>query len=262
MDKPLVSVVVPTFNSERFLERCLRSIKEQIYPNIEVVMVDSYSVDRTRKIAKSWGIRVVLCKAGRSRARNVGAVNTKGEFVLFVDSDMELTPNVVGECIAKAESGVEAIIIPELSIGEGYWAQCRALEKLCYIGDDLIEATRFLKRDVFEAVEGYDVDLLFGEDWDLNARIKENGCKIGRIRAFIKHHEGRLSLREDILKKHFYGKTLRSYFAKHQEEANYQLSLIRPAFVKNWKKLAKDPSHTLGMVFMKTCEFIATYVSL
>jgi glycosyltransferase involved in cell wall biosynthesis len=255
----LVSVAVPTFNSERFLERCLVSVRAQTYPNVEVVVVDNYSVDRTREIAERCGVRVVLCRAGRSGARNVGAGYAKGEFVLFVDSDMELTPNVVGECVAKVEKGFDAVIIPEVSVGEGFWAKCRALEKMCYVGDDLIEASRFFKRHVFEAVKGYDVELLFGEDWDLNQRIRKAGFEIGRVKAFIRHHEGRLNLREDMLKKHYYGKTLQFYLVKHQKEAKQQLTLFRPAFVKNWKRLAKDPAHALGMIFMKTCEFIAGY---
>ena len=107
MSKPLVSVVVPTFNSERFLEECLMSVRAQTYPNVEVIVVDNYSTDRTREIAEKYGARVILCRAIRSEARNVGAGLAKGEFILSVDSDMELTPNVVSECVAKAESGFD-----------------------------------------------------------------------------------------------------------------------------------------------------------
>ena len=47
---------------------------------------------------------------------------------------------------------------------------------------------------------------------------------------------------------------------KHPEEAKYQLRLIRPAYTKNWRELAKDTAHALGMLFMKTCEFIAGWI--
>jgi glycosyltransferase involved in cell wall biosynthesis len=258
--KPLVSVIVPTFNSERFVEECLRSVREQTYPCIEVIVVDNYSRDRTREIAENYGARVVLCRGIRSRARNVGAGLAKGEFILSVDSDMELTPNVVGECVVKVESGFDAVIIPEFSVGEGFWAECRALEKLCYIGDDLIEAARFFREEVFEAVGGYDVRLVFGEDWDLNQKMRKAGFKIGRLDAFIKHNEGMLSLRETMLKKHYYGKTLELYRIKHPEEAKQQLSLVRHAFIKNWRELAEDPIHALGMLFMKICEFVAGWM--
>jgi arabinofuranan 3-O-arabinosyltransferase len=103
---------------------------------MEVIVVDNYSTDGTRGIAEKYGAKVVLCRGVRSKARNVGADLAKGVFIFSIDSDMELTPNVVGECVAKAESGFDAVIIPEVSVGEGFWAKCRALEKLCYIGDD------------------------------------------------------------------------------------------------------------------------------
>ncbi|MDH5266301.1 MAG: glycosyltransferase [Candidatus Bathyarchaeota archaeon] len=257
MSKPLVSVVVPTFNSERFLEECLRSVRAQTYPNIEVVIVDNYSTDRTREITQKYGARVVFCKGIRSKDRNVGAGLAKGEFILSVDSDMELTPSVVSECVARAESGFEAVIIPEVSVGEGFWTRCKALEKNCYVGDDLIEAARFFKKVVFESVGGYDPQLEAGEDWDLNQRVRRSGFRIGRINACIRHHEGRLRLRETVLKKQYYGRTLKCYRMKNLREAKQQLTLIRPAFIKNRRKLAKDPIHALGMFVMKVCEFTA-----
>lgn len=258
--EPLVSVVIPTFNSERFLERCLRSVESQSYSNIEIIVVDSYSTDRTREISENFGARIVLCRAGRSRARNVGAGLSKGEFVLSIDSDMELTRNVVNECAVKMIQGFDAVIIPEISVGEGFWAECRALEKLCYVGDDLIEAGRFFRKDVFETVCGYDDGLVFGEDWDLNQRIKQAGFRVGRVSSFIKHNEGQLSLRQTMLKKSYYGKSLEAYSVKHPKEAKRQLMLIRPAFVRNWRRLAKDPSHSFGMVLLKVCEFTYGWV--
>ena len=255
--EPLVSVVIPTFNSEQFLERCLKSVKAQSYTNIEIIVVDNYSKDGTREIAEGCEVRVVLCRAGRSKAKNVGASYTKGEFLLFVDSDMELTPNVVVECVAKVESGFDAVIIPEFSVGEGFWAMCRALEKACYVGDDLIEASRFFGKRVFEDVGGYDPQLEAGEDWDLNQRIMKRGFRIGRVSMFIKHHEGRLSLRGAVAKKHYYGQTLRLYKIKHPKVSKQQLRMFRYAFLRNRKKLENDPIHALGMLLMKACELAA-----
>jgi glycosyltransferase involved in cell wall biosynthesis len=254
-DKTLVSVIIPTKNAGATIEKCLQSIKLQTYPNIETIVVDSSSKDKTKSIAEDYGATVIEIDAKRSEARNVGAEKTRGSLVLFVDSDMELDSSAVNECIGKIGEGYDGVIIPEISFGEGFWAKCKALEKACYIGDDTIEAARFFKRSVLENVGGYDKELEAGEDWDLNQRIRKAGYRIGRIRAPTRHHEGRLRLVETMLKKQHYGRTLKRYQTKHPELAKQQLKLTRPAFIRNWRRLAKDPIHALGMLFMKTCEF-------
>lgn len=259
-DKPLISIIIPTYNSSATLETCLKSIEEQTHSNIEVIVVDSYSSDNTREIAEKFGAKIIVSKTMRSKARNIGAEKATGELILFLDSDMELTPKVVGKCVKKVEEGYDAVITPEVSIGVGFWARSKAVEKSCYIDDELIEASRLFKREVFEAVKGYDPELEAGEDWDLNHRIRKAGYRVGRINASTKHHEGKLSLRETMLKKHYYGKMLKRYRIKHAKEAKQQLKLIRLAFIRNWKELAKDPIHALGMLFMKTCEFIAGWL--
>jgi len=252
--------VVPTFNSGRFLKECLRSIREQTYENIEIIVVDSYSSDDTRKIAEKFGAKVMEIEARRSRARSAGAEKARGDLILSLDSDMQLTPTVVEKCVGKVEDGFDAVIIPEVSVGVGFWAKCKALEKACYIGDESIEASRFFKRETFEAAKGYDPELEAGEDWDLNQRIRKARYIIGRINVFAEHHEGRLSLWKSMKKKYQYGKTLEKYWKKHPDEAKQQLRLPRPSFVKNWRKLAGDPVHAFGMIFMKSCEFGAGLV--
>lgn len=254
----LVSIIIPTKNSETTLSICLKSIDAQTYQHIDVLIVDNYSTDRTKKLAIQFCVKVLESKAGRSAARNLGANNTKGDFILFLDSDMELTSGVVEECITKIKKGYDALIIPEASIGEGYWAKCKALEKICYVGDELIEASRFFTREVFNTVAGYDSELEAGEDWDLHTRVKNAGYAIGRVSTYIKHHEGQLSLWKTMMKKYSYGKTLEKYTRKHPLQAKQQFKLLRPAFLRRWNILVQDPKHMVGMLFMKTCELGAT----
>jgi glycosyltransferase involved in cell wall biosynthesis len=256
-NRPLVSIIVPTRNSEKALHRCLESIKNQTYKNIEPIIVDNYSLDRTIEIAKKFGVKVLLRNLNRSEARNMGAEKSAGEFVLFIDSDMELSPEVVESCVSQTNRRYDAVIIPEISVGDGFWAKCKALERACYIGDDWIEAARFFKREAFETVQGYDPNLEAGEDWDLSQRIRKAGFKIGRTDPLIIHHEGKLDFRKTIMKKYEYGRTLERYIRKHPERAKQQLRLIRPAFLRNRKMLLNDPVHTIGLFIMKTCEFAA-----
>ena len=253
----LVSVIVPTKNSSHTIDECLQSIKDQTYSNIEIMVIDNYSRDKTKEIAGKYG-RVLLKGPERSAQRNFGARRARGEYVFFVDSDMELTPRVVEECLGEIRLHAPgAVIVPEISVGVGFWARCKALEKRCYIGDDTIEAARFFKKEVFWKVGEYDEDLIAAEDWDLSQRIKKAGFAIGRISALVKHQEGRLGLTKTVKKKFGYGVTIGRYIKKHKKESKRQLILIRPAFLRNYTRLLKNPITTVGLIVMKTCEFIA-----
>jgi glycosyltransferase involved in cell wall biosynthesis len=254
-EKHLVSFIIPTKNSGRTLPICIRSIRNQTYPNIEIIIVDSFSSDGTKRIAENHAARTIEANVKRSEARNLGANSAVGELVFFIDSDMELDPNVVEECVRRIKEGYDAIIIPEVSVGEGFWAKSKALEKLCYVGDDLIEGARFLKRSVFEALGGYDPELEAGEDWDLSNRIRKTGYRIARIKSPIMHHEGRLSLMDSVRKKYYYAGTIDRYIQKYPEVAKKQLTLFRHAFLRNWRKIVADPPHAFGLLIMKICEF-------
>jgi len=122
---PLVTVIIPTYESALFIGECLRSIKNQSHSIIEIIVIDNYSKDDTRKIAEHYGAIVVPSKSIRSKARNIGASLAKGEFILSIDSDMVLGQNVITSCLNKSQLGYDAIIIPEVSFGQGYWAKCR-----------------------------------------------------------------------------------------------------------------------------------------
>jgi glycosyltransferase involved in cell wall biosynthesis len=250
-----VSVVVPTRNSERFLAACLQSVRNQTYKTIEVIVVDNQSADGTIDIARRFADQVETCGPERSSQRNRGAYLARGSYLLFVDSDMILDPNVIADCVTIAENdSVAGVIVPEISIGHGFWARCRALERSCYVGDDLVEAARFFPRSTFETIGGFDEGLIAGEDWDLTARARDYG-RIARTRSHILHDEGELRLRAHLAKKAYYARAFRPYWKKHPALARQQANLIfRPAFARHWRRLAKHPTLTLGFLTLKAFE--------
>jgi len=232
--------------------------------NTEIIIVDNNSIDRTKEIAGRYTKQVYNKGPERSSQRNFGAQNTNAEYLFFIDSDMELNSKVIRECVneIKKDEQIKGVIIPETSVGEGFWTRCKALERSCYLGDETIEAARFFKREVFFKVKGYDENLIAAEDWDLAQRVKKAGFSFSRINSLIKHHEGRLSLIGTLRKKYTYGKTINRYIEKHRKESKKQFVLIRPAFLRNYKQLLKNPIIMIGLMIMKICEFGAGAVGM
>ena len=269
MHDPLVSVVVPTKNSAHFLDACLASIKAQTYQNIELIVVDNFSTDATQAIAKKYTDNVFEKGPERSAQRNFGAAQAHGQFVVFIDSDMQLSPHVIQSCVTTMGMGnekIKGIIIPEESFGDGFWAQCKKLERSFYVGLDAVEAARFFRKIDVDAVHGYNEALVSGEDWDLSDRIEMRG-PLARITDLIYHNEGRISLMQTLKKKYYYAQNAGEYLS-HTDNlptATKRRQGVIGRYVTFFKhpiKLFRNPLLGLGMLFMKTCEFGAGTIGL
>lgn len=264
---PLVSVIIPTKNSSFYISSCLVSIQKQEYQNIEIIVVDNYSHDNTLSLAKDYTKYAYSHGSERSSQRNFGAKKARGEYVLFIDSDMLLSPNVITACVNAIPSNKAscAIAIPEESFGEGFWAQCKVLERRLNLKAYWLDAARFFNRGTFIKIGGYDETLISGEDWDLSQRIAGED-KVIRIKDFIYHNEGKLSLRKTVSKKFYYARQISKYTSKYKNKSaskkqgnilkRYALYFSQPALLFN------NPFIGFGMLFMKSCEFAAGAVGV
>ena len=253
---PVTTVVVTTRNEREDIERCLLSLKLQTYPAIEIVVVDNQSTDGTDEIARKYADVFLNAGPERSAQRNAGARQATGDYLFFIDADMELEQKVIEQAVHAARTGADAVVVPECSVGDGLWTAAKALERSCYEGDETIEAARFFRRDSFEKHGGYDESLTGPEDWDLPARIARTDV-IARTTARIVHHEGHLTLQSLARKKFYYGRSFARYIQRHPQLARKQLVVFRPAFVRHRRRLANDPTLASAMLFMKLVEFSA-----
>lgn len=107
-ERPLVSIIVPVYNVERYVDCCLDSIRRQTYDRLEIIMVEDCSTDSSleRLRAHLCDLRVRLIPHGRnyglSAARNTGIEAATGEYLMFVDSDDAIAPKLVETCVAHA----------------------------------------------------------------------------------------------------------------------------------------------------------------
>lgn len=113
----LVSVIVPAYNVEKYLNACVESVINQSYQNWELILVDDGSKDRTAEICDKWGqkdnrIRVIhQDNAGVGAARNAGLDMVKGDYIAFLDSDDCYTPDALEYLLQRInDTGVDLVI--------------------------------------------------------------------------------------------------------------------------------------------------------
>ncbi len=117
MYKDLISIIVPVYNVEKYLEKCLNSLVNQTYKNIEIIVVDDGSTDNSGRIADDFALKYDIVKVihtkngGVSAARNAGIENANGEYIAFVDSDDWVDENIfehLHSMIIKGNYGLSA----------------------------------------------------------------------------------------------------------------------------------------------------------
>lgn len=138
---PLVSVIIPTYNSEKYLERCLKSIEMQDYPKdrIEVLMIDGGSTDRTIRIANKFTVKIINNPQREAEiGKYIGIKKSKGEVIALVDSDnviaqtdwlsKMIVPLVEDESIIGVES--QYLINSDFSLVNRYCARIKIADPL------------------------------------------------------------------------------------------------------------------------------------
>lgn len=123
---PLISVIIPVYRTEKYLRKCVESVRAQTYPNLEIILIDDGSPDNCGKIcdeyaAKDKRIRVVhQTNQGLSAARNAGLGIAKGEYVGFVDSDDYVEPDIYEYLYALITKENAAMAMCNICEDEGY----------------------------------------------------------------------------------------------------------------------------------------------
>jgi len=255
-----VTVVVPTRNSMRTVAACLRSIRAQDVP-VDLIVVDNDSSDGTYELARELADAAVRGGPERSAQRNTGVQLARTEWVLWVDSDMVLPPTTVSAALATAEeTGADAVAVPEVSVGAGFWTACRTLERACYVDDPSLHNPRLLRRELLLGDGAFDPAMAGPEDTDLRLRLRSAGTRTALCPdVLIVHDEGKLTLRSILMKRVYYGRSLPAFVAKNPGALAGQGAGTLRALTRHRRALAAHPVRTAGLLLMRVLE-AAAYV--
>ena len=181
--RPSVSVIIPAFNGQEYLAEALASVAAQSHPDLEIIVVDDGSTDRTAEIAQTFDDRrvryVYASRSGAALARNRGVGLARGELLAFLDADDVWTHDKLRLQVASLERGDGDMIFTRVEqfVGPNPF-QSGAPQQPPTTGQPGICATTLLmRREAFERVGFFDGECRLGEFLDWYARAVDLGLK-------------------------------------------------------------------------------------
>lgn len=184
--KPLVSIIVPAYNAERYLRETLESALAQTHSDTEVIVVNDGSSDGTPDILRAYGAKLQVVdqqNRGLAAARNAGAAIARGEWLAFLDADDLWVPSKLE--VQLEEAGDCALVYSDrLNIGHrGSFPELQStieemfdgdvFERLLTYGNVLTASSVIVRTDVYRSLGGFEESLPAAEDWDLWIRVAE-----------------------------------------------------------------------------------------
>jgi len=180
----MLSVIIPTYNEEKYLPLLLECLKNQTFKDFETIVADANSTDKTLEVAKSY--KAVITKGGiLTVGRNSGAKIAKGSLLLFLDADVLITPNFIDDAIKIFEK-------KQLDMASFYFDKevdnwnSKIIYHLADASKKVRQYTKYpdgsggcllIKKNVFNDVNGFNEKILYGEDVDFLRRVVKKGYK-------------------------------------------------------------------------------------
>lgn len=201
MKARLVSVIIPVFNEEKVIKSCLKSLRNQSYKPLEIIVVDDGSTDKTIEIIGNWKLEIRNLKLlrqghkGPGPARNLGALKAKGEILVFADADMTFDINFIKDLVASILKGqtIGTFSKNEMNANpENIWSACWNINREWPVDrlippdyPDTAPVFRAILKEEFEKVGGFDTTGEYTDDWSLSSKL---GVKSTLAKGAIYYH--------------------------------------------------------------------------
>jgi glycosyltransferase involved in cell wall biosynthesis/SAM-dependent methyltransferase len=194
---PSISIVTPSYNQGEFIERTIRSVLSQEYPNLEYIVQDGDSKDDTLKVLQLFQQQLTSIDSrrdnGQAHAINMGFQRASGEIMAYLNSDDILLPGslryVADYFTRNADVDViysHRVIIDEKDQEIGRWILPPHDNDIILWADYIPQETMFWRRSLWEKTGGYlDESYRFALDWDLILRFRTAGAKFQRVPRFL-----------------------------------------------------------------------------
>ena len=190
MTSPLVSIIIPAHNEERWIASCIKSFLAQTYRNFEIIIVDDHSSDKTREIAQSFPeIKLIKMEklSGEANVRTLGAQSAQGAIIIQTDCDAVYPPEFIESTLSYfKDEKVDGLSVGRIFVLEDrkgiiadYFRVKREASFLVRsIGKKAPAGCFAMRKSSFEKNGPYDPKMIAGTDVDFSKRMQKNGMQI------------------------------------------------------------------------------------
>ena len=229
---PRVTAVVCAYNGDKLIEECLESLRACDYPNLEVIVCDDGSTDRTRQIARRFPFRLIeLPRMGLSGARNAGIEAASGDVIAFMDADAACHPEWPYHLVLSLEdenvvaTGGPNLPVPGVGFVERVVSRSPGGPVEVLVGDDRAEhvpgCNMAFRREALEEIGGFDpIYTAAGDDVDVCWKLLDRGHEIAFAPAAQVLHHRRSSVRGYLHQQRSYGRSERLLSGSHRHRFN------------------------------------------
>ncbi len=222
---PLISVIIPSYNSAGFIREALDSVFGQTGVPLEVLVVDDGSTDDTQSVLEGYGDRIRVLtqvRGGPYRARNLAASHARGEWLAFLDADDDWLPGKLAAQLRLAQGGADLVYTDRLNFGDLSRVKARQSDSVTLhqgdvfasllMGNFITLSSVLLRKSTFNELGGFDIARHGVQDWDLWLRYAGTGRTVGLCTDALTRYRihdqqmtndlmGRAGDREAVLKK-------------------------------------------------------------
>lgn len=239
-----ISIIIPVYNTEKYIKECIESIIKQTYKNIEIIIVNDGSKDNSLSICNEYALKDKRIKVinqknkGQSSARNKGIKNSNGDYILFVDSDDWIEENMLEILIKKANTDLSDIVICSHKIINENSVTNIVLEKKHSFEEYLFESTtmgysmcKMIKKSCINRY--FREDIFFMEDMIFWMDNKQNINKVSYIPNCLYNYR---MTNTSVLHSKKYNKRMYSLL----ESAKILVSLVPEKYKNIYRKIYLD----------------------
>jgi len=184
MDK--VSIIIPCYNQAHYLPEAINSALAQSYKNIEIIVVNDGSTDKTSSVARQFNVQLIeQGNKGLAAARNTGIKASSGEWILPLDADDKIHPDFISKTIGRGD--IVATLIETFGSEHRYFKFGRDQPfHSDFLKMNQVAYCSLYKREVWNKISGYDENMKDGyEDWDFWLRATREGYRVKRVMEFL-----------------------------------------------------------------------------